>query len=157
MSLVEFLQDLAGEIRARVGDDGEVVARGAGLEYEIEVSPRRPGPCGFSVYLQGEDEITVQLGVFTTVDVFSRKLDEVAANCRDLVQKIIAGAVSETVWVRDGAPCRAVTRIGSGSDLVTWTTSMGLCRRAVRQPERQFEPYASGLSGLSGLDERGPG
>jgi hypothetical protein len=145
-TLVNFLVTLAGEIQSSIGDEGLVDTRGEGLDFEIEVKPNRSGPCGFILYLQGADEITVQLGVLTTVDVFSRNLEHVMAGCRDLVHKLVSGAVSETVWTRDGTPCRAVAHLGVGRDAVTWTTSRGRCRHAVKQSERRYEPYVLGAA-----------
>lgn len=138
--LTEFLAELTGEIRARVGAAAVVEAGGDGLDHEIRVRPAGEGPCPFVVHLESDSEISVEFGALSVAHFEAGDRAAVAESCRSTVRDLLDGAVTESVWSRGGQPCRAEATVGAGPAAITVRTRDGLCRNAERR-EVSYRPY----------------
>ena len=139
-TLTTYLEMLTEEIRERTRDAAVVEVAGAGLDYEIRVRPVADGPCPFIVHLESDEEITIEFGALSVAHFASDDREAVADSCRSTVVDLLAGAVTESVWSRNGTPCRAEARIGTGPEAITVSTRDGLCLGA-RRREVAYTPY----------------
>jgi hypothetical protein len=140
MILTTFLTELTDEIRHRAGDAAVVETGGDDLDYQIRVRPVADGPCPFTVHLESDNEVTIEFGVLSVAHFASDDRAAVAESCRSTVGDLLAGAVTESVWSKDGRPCRAEARLGAGPAAIKVSTRDGLCLRAVRR-ELDYPPY----------------
>jgi hypothetical protein len=139
-ALLASLGMLADELRGRVHGAALVDASGDGLDFEIRVTPAGPDRCPFIVHAQSENELTVEFGEFSTGHFHGKDLAAVIDSCRSLVDDIIAGDVRETIWSRNGEPCKAVAHVGIGDDALKFETRNGLCLRATKR-DREYVGY----------------
>ncbi|WP_157517550.1 hypothetical protein [Micromonospora rifamycinica] len=141
MNFFKYLDELADHVRTRVDDETRVTTTGSGIRRRIEVTPSNKQACGFAAFFQDEDEITVAFGEMSVLDFVDDDRDEMISSCREVVDAIIAGRVSETVYLRGASPVRAVARVELPDRIVKVHTRQGMSIFARRGKTRYFEPY----------------
>jgi len=137
------LADLAVHVRTAVAGSADVRILGQGLKTVVEVVPARDGACGFSVFLQDADEITIEFGEMSVLDFHGESCDELQEACREVVDAILDGRVTEAVYLRSGAPVRALAHVEVPGRTMTVRTRHGLVPLARKARLRQYRPYVS--------------
>ncbi|WFE62847.1 hypothetical protein [Micromonospora sp. WMMD714] len=141
MDFLEYLDELADHVRTRVDDETRVTTTGSGIRRRVEVTPSNKQACGFAAFFQDEDEMTIAFGEMSVFDLADDDYEEMHFSCREVVDAIIAGRVSETVFLRGASPVRAVARVELPDRIVKVHTRQGLSIFARRGKTRHFEPY----------------
>ncbi|WP_433126098.1 hypothetical protein ACQPWW_25770 [Micromonospora sp. CA-240977] len=140
----EFLEALAEHARTAVAESAEVRLLGQGAKTVVDVVPADEASCRFSVFLQDDDELTIEFGEMSVLDFHGESSDELREACREVVDAILGGRVTEAVYVRDGVPVRALAHIEVPDRTITVRTRQGLKPFARKARVRQYLPYGPG-------------
>ncbi|NES15309.1 MULTISPECIES: hypothetical protein [Micromonospora] len=143
MHMWNFLRDLAIHIQAAIGDYGQVRVTGQNEKITVEVAPKVPGPCRLAAFLQDEDEITIEFGEMSILDFHGQAAEDLQDACRQAVDAIIDGKVSETVYVKKGVPVRAVAQLRLPDRSITVHTRMGVAPFSRKGVTHDYLPYVT--------------
>ncbi|WP_328343910.1 hypothetical protein [Micromonospora sp. NBC_00421] len=141
MRLLKFLDELADHVRAQVNDETQVRVVGSGVRRAVEVAPGNAKACGFTVFPQDADELTIEFGEMSILDFVDESPEELFLACREVVDAIIAGKVSEVVYLKGVVPVRAVARLGLPDRVMTAHTLQGFSVFSRSGRTVQYEPY----------------
>ncbi|NBE82076.1 hypothetical protein [Micromonospora rubida] len=136
-----FLEDLAAHVRAAVGESANVELVGREEKSAVEVTPETSGACRFSVFRQDEDEITLEFGEMSILDFHGQAVEDLQAACREAVDAIIEGKVSESVYLKGGTLVRAVAQLRLSDRTVTVRTRRGVAPFSRKGLTRDYLPY----------------
>ncbi|MGC4812004.1 hypothetical protein ACLQ29_15895 [Micromonospora sp. DT228] len=137
------MADLADRARTAVAGSADVRLLGEGAKTVVDVVPADDASCRFSVFLQDDDEMTIEFGEISVLDFHGESPDELREACREVVDAIVDGRVTETVYVLDGVPVRALAHIEVPERTITVRTRRGLQPFARKARVRQYQPYVA--------------
>ncbi|MEU7618809.1 hypothetical protein AB0B27_22320 [Micromonospora rifamycinica] len=150
MRLLKYLDELATHVRTRVDGETQVRVMGSGVGRTVAVAPGKAGACGVTVLVQGEDEMSVEFGEMSILDFIDEVPEDLYLSCREIVDAIIDGRVSEVIYLKGVEPVRAMAHLELPDRVIKVHTRRGFSVLLRRGNTHHYEPYSTRSLGPRG-------